>query len=148
VWVIRLAHFMYSLVVMVCHNVNIQSPPCLTQKVSPPMPLWTKTSRWRERVKVNSEVEVRQTASLVHRPKWYKAVVMALSDNPKEITGGAELELIDEDASGKKIPLKLLRRKRQVLLKVHQERNNCATPAPAKIMYENGMPVVHPPFIR
>lgn len=113
------------------------------------MPLWSKTSRWRERIRVGQEVEVRQTASHAYRPKWYRAEVIAVRREsdiaPLEITGGAELELIGEDA---KSPLKLLQRKRQVLVRVPQERNNCTTPVPEKLRQENGLPVVHPPFIR
>lgn len=118
------------------------------QKVSPPAPLWSKTSRWRERIKAGHEVEVRQTASLAYRPKWYRATVIAVrreTDVPMEIVGGAELEMIGED---NKSPLKLLNRKRQVLVKVPQEKNNCTTPAPEQLRQENGNPVVHPPYTR
>ncbi|KAL7518675.1 hypothetical protein ACHAWX_003486 [Stephanocyclus meneghinianus] len=121
-----------------------------TKNISPPMPLWTKTSRWRDRIKIGVEVEVRQTASLVHRPKWYRATVIAIgteSDNPRELLGGAELENV-EDESGRKFPLKLLQRKTQILVKVPQERNNCPTPAPVELKKENGIPVAHPPYIR
>lgn len=122
----------------------------VAQNISPPMPLWTKTSRWRDRIKIGVEVEVRQTASLVHRPKWYRATVIAIgteSDNPRELLGGAELENV-EDESGRKFPLKLLQRKTQILVKVPQERNNCPTPAPVELKKENGIPVAHPPYIR
>ena len=119
------------------------------QKVSPPMPLWSKTSRWRERIRVGQEVEVRQTASLAYRQKWYRATVIAIrresDNNPIEIVGGAELEMIGED---KKSPLKMLQRKRQILVMVPQEKNNCSSPVPSQLRQDNGMPVVHPPYIR
>eukprot|EP00804_Cyclotella_cryptica_P029210 CCRYP_011647-RC/>CCRYP_011647-RC protein AED:0.05 eAED:0.05 QI:124/1/1/1/1/1/6/1079/1337 len=121
-----------------------------TKNISPPMPLWTKTSRWRDRINIGVEVEVRQTASLLHRPKWYRATVIAIgreSDSPRELLGGAELEMI-EDESGKQFPLKLLQRKRQVMVRVPQERNNCPTPAPVELKKDNGIPIVHPPYIR
>ncbi|KAL3781972.1 hypothetical protein ACHAWO_004785 [Cyclotella atomus] len=119
-----------------------------TKKVSPPMPLWSKTSGWRHRIKAGQEVEVRQTASLAYRPKWYRATIIAVrreSDSPNEIVGGAELEMIGE---GNKSPLKLLNGKRQVLVRVPQEKNNCTTPPPEKLFHDNGLPIVHPPFTR
>lgn len=93
-------------------------------------------------------MEVRQTVSPAYRPKWYRATVIAVrreSDAPIEIVGGAELELIGED---NKYPLKLLNRKRQVLVRVVQEKNNCTTPPPEQLIQDNGLPVVHPPYIR
>ena len=113
------------------------------------MPLWSKTSRWRERIKTGQEVEVRQTASPVYRPKWYRATVIAIrresDSNPLEITGGAELEMIGDD---NKSPLKLLHRKRQVLVRVPQEKNNCATPPPLQEWREDGSPIEFPPYLR
>jgi hypothetical protein len=112
------------------------------------MPLWSKTSGWRHRIKAGQEVEVRQTASLAYRPKWYRATIIAVrreSDSPNEIVGGAELEMIGE---GNKSPLKLLNGKRQVLVRVPQEKNNCTTPPPEKLFHDNGLPIVHPPFTR
>jgi hypothetical protein len=54
---------------------------------------------------------------LVQRPKWHRATILAVGnedDIPRELEGGAELELIDVNDVGKKIPLMLLKRKRQV----------------------------------
>ena len=45
----------------------------------------------------------------------------------------------------KKSPLKLLERKRQILVRVPQEKKNCPSPAPVQLRHENGLPVVHPP---
>lgn len=79
--------------------------------------MWTKTSRWRERIKVGDQVEVRESNSLAHRPKWYRATVLALgkeSDSQRDLLGCAELEMNEEDDKGGKHPLMLLNRKRQV----------------------------------
>ena len=81
------------------------------------MPLWTKTAQWRNQIKVGQEVEVRESTSLVQRPKWHRATVLAVGDEndmPRELEGGAELELIDVNDVGAKIPLNLLKRRRQV----------------------------------
>ena len=54
---------------------------------------------------------------MVQRPKWHRATILAVGnedDIPRELEGGAELELIDVNDVGKKIPLMLLKRKRQV----------------------------------
>jgi hypothetical protein len=119
---------------------------------SPPVPLWSKTSRWRELIKVGDEVEVRESSSLVQRPKWHRATVLRLGmekDCPRELVGGAELELLDDNGSGTKMPLLLLNRKRQVLVEVPQERLNCRSPIPTvRSMNEDGQPVAQPPFIR
>jgi len=119
------------------------------KKISPPMPLWTKTSGWRENIKVGQEVEVRQVASTAYRSKWYRANVIAIrreSDtNPLEIIGGAELEMNGENSTA---PLKLLQRKRQVLVVVPQEKLNCLTPPPEQLRNEDGSPLVHPPYTR
>ena len=113
------------------------------------MPLWTKTSGWRENIKVGQEVEVRQVASTAYRSKWYRANVIAIrreSDtNPLEIIGGAELEMNGENSTA---PLKLLQRKRQVLVVVPQEKLNCLTPPPEQLRNEDGSPLVHPPYTR
>ena len=86
-------------------------------QLSPPVPLWTKTAQWRNQIKVGQEVEVRESTSLVQRPKWHRATVLAVGDEndmPRELEGGAELELIDVNDVGAKIPLNLLKRRRQV----------------------------------
>ena len=86
-------------------------------KLSSPMPLWTKTNNWRELIKVGDEVEIRESTSLVQRPKWHRATVLAVgdeNDSPRELVGGAELEELDIKGVGKKAPLLLLNRKKQV----------------------------------
>lgn len=119
------------------------------KKISPPMPLWTLTSGWRERITAGQEVEVRQVASTAYRSKWYRANIIAIrreSDtNPLEIIGGAELEMNGENST---VPLKLLHRKRQVLVVVPQEKLNCLTPPPEQLRNEDGSPLVHPPYTR
>ena len=86
-------------------------------QLSPPVPLWTKTAQWRNQIKVGQEVEVRESTSLVQRPKWHRGTVLAVGDEndmPRDLEGGAELELIDVNDVGAKIPLNLLKRRRQV----------------------------------
>jgi hypothetical protein len=81
------------------------------------VPLWTRSANWREQIKVGSEVEIRESTSLVQRPKWHRATVLAVggeNEPPRELEGGAELELLGVNAVGKKIPLTLLNRKAQV----------------------------------
>lgn len=81
-------------------------------------PLWTKVTKWREQIKVGDEVEIRESTSLVQRPKWHRATVLAVgseNDSPRELVCGAELEMLDLDGRGKKKrALMLLGRKRQV----------------------------------
>ena len=81
------------------------------------MPLWTKTKNWRELIKVGDEVEIRESTSLVQRPKWHRATILAVgdeNDSPRDLVGGAELEELDIKGDGKKAPLLLLNRKKQV----------------------------------
>ena len=86
-------------------------------KLSSPMPLWTKSKNWRELIKVGDEVEIRESTSLVQRPKWHRATILAVgdeNDNPRDLVGGAELEELDIKGVEKKAPLLLLNRKKQV----------------------------------
>lgn len=86
-------------------------------QLSPPSPLWSKTAKWREEIKVGDEVEIRESTSLVQRPKWHRGTVLALGsedDMPRELESSAELEMLDVNEVGKKVPLMLLKRKRQV----------------------------------
>lgn len=103
-----------------------------SKSLAPPAPLWSKTVKWREQIKVGDEVEIRESTSLVQRPKWHRATVLAVGnehDTPRELEGGAELELfVVNTVSGsggsgsghvshkrrRKVPLLLLNRKRQV----------------------------------
>ncbi|KAL7546415.1 hypothetical protein ACHAWF_009751 [Thalassiosira exigua] len=102
-------------------RVNSQAFIC---QLSPPVPLWTKTDRWRERIKEGDEVEVRQSSSPVQWPKWHRATVVALgeeTDARRALEGEAELELFEEDDTERKAPLMLLNRRRQVLVEVPKE---------------------------
>lgn len=79
------------------------------------MPLWTRTAKWREQIKVGDEVEIRESTSLIQRPKWHRATVLLVggeSDTPRDLAGGAELESFD--VNSRKAPLTLLNLKRQV----------------------------------
>lgn len=62
-------------------------------------------------------MEVRESTSLVQRPKWHRAVVLAVgseADVPRELQGGAKLEELEDNGLGRKVPLMLMKRKRQV----------------------------------
>jgi hypothetical protein len=66
---------------------------------------------------VGNEVEIRESTSLVQRPKWHRATVLAVGDEneiPRDLEGGAVLELLGVNAAGKNVPLTLLNRKGQV----------------------------------
>ena len=66
---------------------------------------------------MGDEVEIRESTSMVQRPKWHRATVLAVgkqTDPPRELEGTAELEVLEDNGAGKKVPLKLLKRKRQV----------------------------------
>ncbi len=79
------------------------------------MPLWTRTANWREQIKEGDEVEIRESTSLVQRPKWHRATVLLVggeNDVPRTLDGGAELEMID--VNSRRVPLMLLSLKRQV----------------------------------
>jgi hypothetical protein len=89
------------------------------QSIRPPAPLWTHTQRWRESLQLGQFVEIRDSTSRADRPKWYKGIIKAISnvgDPLNDILGGADLETfcLDEDGIGKKQPLLLLNRSRQV----------------------------------
>jgi hypothetical protein len=114
----------------------------------PPFPLWSRTSRWRESIHVGTVVEVRDSSSIVERPKWYKGVVRRVgrrSDQPWQLVGGAQLETYQ----GKH--LLLLGQTQQVLVEVEQEKNS-VTPALIKkasstLAEENGIEP-QPPYLR
>ena len=101
-----------------------------------PMPLWSQAPRWRERVRIGDVVEVRDTSSLVQRPKWYKGVVKKIGkqgDPMRSLEGGADLEYYpldenakDDDGKVKELPLLLLDRGQQVLVEVEQEKTDKA----------------------
>ncbi|KAL9189843.1 hypothetical protein ACHAXT_009518 [Thalassiosira profunda] len=119
-------------------------------KLSPPMPLWTKSVRWRELIKAGDDVEVRESTSMVERPKWHRAHVLAVGnegDDPRELQDSAELEKLEVDGLGRKVPLVLLKRKRQILVEVPQEIHNCPS-APLTPPRKGAQPVANPPFRR
>jgi hypothetical protein len=109
-------------------------------KLKPIAPLWSRTRAWREQVRVGDIVEVRDSSSIVERPKWYRGVVKKVgrpNDAVREITGGADLELFPtsltsrhllsdsadkKNTSGRKEPLLLLARTQQILVEVDQEK--------------------------
>lgn len=89
-------------------------------QLSPPAPLWTRTTNWREKIKEGDEIEIRESTSLVQRPKWHRATVLVVggeNDTPQELTGGAELEVFE--VNSRKVPLMLLNLKRQVRFSHH-----------------------------
>ena len=125
------------------------------------MPLWTKTAKWRPQIAIGDGVEIRESTSLKQRPKWHRAKVLAVGsehDSPRELEGGAELEDLDVDEKGRKVPCLLLGRKRQVLVEVPQEIPNlsASTPlTPPRSTKNSGndgdsvvVPAAQPPFRR
>ena len=112
----------------------------MANKLLPPAPLWSQTPRWRERLQVGDIIEVRDTSSLVHRPKWYKGEVKQIgrpNDTRRELEGGADLEMYpvngtggniveDDESDIKKEPLLLLKRGQQILVEVAQEKSEKA----------------------
>lgn len=78
-----------------------------------PAPLWSLTDRWRQNLKVDQVVEIRDSKSKAARPRWYRGVVQELGTGHK--IEGAELEMYQ----GK--PLCLLERSKQVLVHVEEE---------------------------
>lgn len=65
-------------------------------------------------------VEIRESTSLVQRPKWHRATVLLVggeNDTPRELHGGAELEVFD--LNSRKVRLMLLNLKRQVRVSHH-----------------------------
>mmetsp|Transcript_13758 Transcript_13758/g.33317 ORF Transcript_13758/g.33317 Transcript_13758/m.33317 type:complete len:1098 (+) Transcript_13758:142-3435(+) len=97
--------------------------PASIAKLHCAAPLWSHSSRWRERIAEGNTVEVRSASSKVDRPKWYKGIVKRIGQKRvvmKRVTGGAPLEMIvgkDE----KKRPLLLLNRVQQIMVEVPQE---------------------------
>jgi ubiquitin carboxyl-terminal hydrolase 8 len=96
-------------------------------RIKAPLPLWSQSGRWRERLQVGDSVEVRDSSSIVERPKWYKGIVRAIgqvNDPPRDLTGGAEIEhftnAINDDMVEHR-PLLILNRTQQILVEVEQE---------------------------
>lgn len=123
---------------------DVEIEGCLKNAL-PPAPLFSHSSRWREELQLGDIVEVRDSASLVQRPKWFRGIVRAVGrddDVPMEIVGGAELEMLETPVSNvgsdekelvkKRRPLLLLHRTRQILVEVPQEKfNSSSTVAPS-----------------
>jgi ubiquitin carboxyl-terminal hydrolase 8 len=109
-----------------------------TKGPAPPAPLWSRTKRWREKLKVGDAVEIRDSSSIVNRPKWYSGIVKQIgkpTDRARVIDGGADLE----DSN-----LLLLHRTQQVLVEVEQEKTDKATMSTAPM----SPTTADPPFRR
>jgi len=104
------------------------------QRLSPPAPLWTHSTSWRENLKAGDRIEIRDTSSLVTRPKWYTGIVVKVDVNGRHtVAGGAAIER-DQD----KQPLRLLPdRKTQLLVEVDQERQDKSVLMPPTIAEDN-----------
>lgn len=97
-------------------------------KVAAPAPLWSQTGRWREQIKVGDTVEIRDSSSIVERPKWYTGIVKTVgrpSDPPRMLDGGTELEKYSIGGEPE-AHLLLLARTQQILVEVEQERTDKA----------------------
>jgi ubiquitin carboxyl-terminal hydrolase 8 len=118
-------------------------------KLSLPVPLWSRSGRWRENIREGDLLEVRDSSSIVERPKWYRGIVKKVGapDDPvHDRTGGADLEGFPvTEGSDVKKPLLLLGRTQQVLVEVKQERTEKAGSAPTPV---NGDVAANPPFLR
>lgn len=107
---------------------EVESPPGVARgrKIkAAPAPLWSQSGRWRERLQIGDAVEVRDSSSIVERPKWYSGIVVHVGgrhDTPRPLAGGATLEMhcvLTEGETPK--PLLLLGRTQQILVEVEQE---------------------------
>jgi ubiquitin carboxyl-terminal hydrolase 8 len=109
-------------------------------KIHAPAPLWSHSSRWREKMADGKILEVRDASSHVNRPKWYKGIVRRIAirgEKLKPVIGGAVLELFEipkaqqnGNKNKDKRPLLLLGRKLQALVEIEQERQS-QTQAPS-----------------
>ena len=110
----------------------------------------------RENAVVVVVYEGRDERHPVPQARVDRASVLAVgreTDPPRELEGGAELELLEENDAGKKVPSYLLKRRRQVLVEVPQEMHNCNVPltAPPPITTANTdasvtYPAAQPPY--
>jgi ubiquitin carboxyl-terminal hydrolase 8 len=119
-------------------------------KLSLPAPLWSRSGRWREGIKVGDEVEVRDSSSIVERPKWYRGTVKKVGspgDAERDMTGGADLETypVSPGNEGIKRPVLVLHRSQQILVEVKQERTEKAGPTPDS---PNNDDMADPPYLR
>ena len=104
----------------------------VSPKIHAPAPLWSHSSRWREKLVEGNVLEVRDASSLAERPKWYKGVVRRIGikgEKAHSIEGGADLEIFEvpgapANGNQEKKPLLLLNRKDQIMVEVEQEREN------------------------
>eukprot|EP00977_Amphora_coffeiformis_P001681 scaffold316_cov158-Amphora_coffeaeformis.AAC.5 len=117
-------------------------------KLSLPAPLWSRSTRWRENIKEGDEVEVRDSSSIVERPKWYRGIIKkvgAPGDSVRDMTGGADLEIFPPSPlNSSEGPLRVLGRQQQVLVEVKQERTEKAGPATTSLNKFGA----DPPFLR
>ncbi|CAB9517045.1 Ubiquitin carboxyl-terminal hydrolase [Seminavis robusta] len=96
----------------------------IMQRLQEPCPLWTKTARWRERIRVGDIIEVRDSSSLATRPRWYRGEVKKVgkpTDMVRPLTCGAELEK-HEFEGHEKGEILLLKQIQQILVEVSEER--------------------------
>lgn len=110
--------------------------------------MWSKTNRWRERIKEGDTVEVRDSSSLASRPRWYRGEIKKVGhpDDPiRDLTCGAELEQHEFEGHPKG-PLLLLGETRQVLVEVSEERARKAL-SPNAVLHEEGKDP-QDPFLR
>jgi ubiquitin carboxyl-terminal hydrolase 8 len=129
------------------------SPAGVPSKVKAPAPLWSQSGRWRERLVPGDAVEVRDSSSIVERPKWYCGIVKRVggpNDAPRPLRGGANLETYAMKEGDEKKPLQILGRTQQILVEVEQERSDKAS-----IARNNSSPTTqssdvkpHPPYLR
>lgn len=135
-------------------------------KLNPPAPLWSHCRRWRESLKEGNLLEVRDSLSRADRPKWYKGIVRRVGSkvgNPKNLVGGAQLELFDipieigseneEESPSLKRALLLMDRTQQILVEVEQERQNVPPETLIQIGSDESVSVdtttkPQPPFLR
>jgi len=125
--------------------------PSRNKRMNPPVPLWTKTTRWRDLLCVGDLVEVRCTSSTVKRPKWVRGVVKWIGsdhDSVQSTVGGADLEILEVDSHGLRTPLLLLHRKRQVLVHVKQESTLSSQEEDALCIDSTTIPQAYPPHLR
>jgi ubiquitin carboxyl-terminal hydrolase 8 len=126
--------------------------PGTARNAAAPAPLWTYTVRWRENIKIGQMVEVRDSTSPVHQPKWFRGYVRKIgkpNDKPRDLFGGARVEMLEKSQSttpnGKGRPMLLLGRTQQILVEIPQEKQN--TPALSSPTSEDDQED-DPPYLR
>lgn len=134
---------------------NSSTPADVPSKVKAPAPLWSRSQRWREQLQLGDALEVRDSGSIVERPKWYSGVVKRIGEVdavPKPLTGGASIDMYSLIEGEEKTPLLILGRTQQILVEVEQERRekasivgNAANSSPTS---KDDSLVPQPPFLR